>query len=248
LRLFLAAIFFSVLALIGRPAAADEAAASRARELRERGNEAMQSGRPEDALRLYREAHALVPDPALHYNEGRALQALARYPEALDALERFDKEASLALKEKVGRLTGLMDEVRAKVATVRIACDVNGASVRLGDRRLGLTPLAPVRVNAGRALLEVSAEGYKLYTEEVALAGGVESTLRVPLVAASPPPARRPEAPPAPRSATSYTWLWITGAVAVVAATVAIVAATQIERGPDQGTIPPGSIGAGLRF
>src|SRR5688572_32317740 len=62
-------------------------------ELKKRGDDAMESGRPADALAAYVEAYAISKDPALLYNKGRALQALTEYPRALEELEAFDKSA-----------------------------------------------------------------------------------------------------------------------------------------------------------
>src|SRR5215212_6386311 len=54
------------------------------------GDEAMDTFRFADALAAYTDAYAITKDTALLYNMGRALQALNRFPEALDKLEAFD--------------------------------------------------------------------------------------------------------------------------------------------------------------
>src|SRR4051794_30916405 len=75
------------------PPAAAAPAVSRAAELKKRGDDAMDSLRYDDALAAYAEAYGITRDAALLYNQGRALQALGRYPEALASIERFAKEA-----------------------------------------------------------------------------------------------------------------------------------------------------------
>lgn len=256
LLVLLSAIFFVTAAHAqpSPPASAD--ATTKSRELRDRANEAMTTGRPEEALRLYREAKALAPDPALLYNEGRALQALARYPEALVVLEQFDAEASADLKTRAGRLTALLDEVRAKVAVLRLSCNVQGARVRLGDRRVGTTPFEPTRVNAGPALLEVSADGYVTHTQEVTLAGGVvETNISVTLEQASKNAGvvapmtssttqDKTTEPPPKKSIFATWWFWTAVGVVATGVGVGIVIATQTEKDPATGTIGTGRIGA----
>jgi hypothetical protein len=135
------------------------------------------------ALKAYEQAYALSPNPALLYNRGRALQSLARYPEALDALEQFGKQADEALKAKVAGLADLMADIAAKVATVDVRCNIPGGRILLGGHEVGTTPLAqPIRVNAGRTTLEVLAEGYFPYRKDVDLAGGKKTDLTVILL------------------------------------------------------------------
>lgn len=154
----------------------------KAAQLKRQGNEAMERGRPADALAMYRAAYEAEPDAALLYNMGRAYQALADYPQALEYLTRFDKEASPKLKERVPNLAALIAEVQARVTTVTIVVNVDGATVRLGNRRLGKTPLeAPVQVNAGKFTLEVNSDQHLPYEQEVDLAGGKTVTLNVAL-------------------------------------------------------------------
>lgn len=147
--------------------------AARVAEIKKRGDDAMDTGRPADALTAYAEAYALSKDPALLFNKGRALQALGDYPQAIVELEAFDKAASPELKARVPGLAKLIDSVKQKVTTVTISCDVDRALIRLRDRTLGRCPMIqPVVVNAGPGRLEVSAEGYFPWQRELALPPG----------------------------------------------------------------------------
>lgn len=133
----------------------------------------MDSGRPADALAAYEEAYALEPRPALLYNRGRAQQALEHYPEALDLLEQFERTAPPQLLAKVPALKEIIREVRGRVTTLIVRCDVAGAKVRLRGQIVGVTPIATgVRVSAGAADLEVLREGHENYSERVMLPGG----------------------------------------------------------------------------
>lgn len=159
---------------------ADEAA--RAAELKKRGDDAMDSGRPADALGAYIEAYTLSREPALLYNKGRALQSLGEYPQALEELAAFERTAPAELKARVPGLSRTIAELRARVTTVSIACDTMGARVRFRDRTLGTCPLPPTLVVvSGRGMLEVTAEGYFPYLREVDLPPGGVASLDVRL-------------------------------------------------------------------
>lgn len=144
------------------PAATD---ADRAAVLRDQGNQAMLDMRYVDALAAYEQSLALAPQylGAL-YSIARAHQLLGEFPEALTALERFDREAPPETKARVGRLDQLFGELRARVGTLHLTCDVIGARVLIRDKLIGTTPLAPTRLPAGSATLEVELDGF--FTEK----------------------------------------------------------------------------------
>jgi len=161
-----------VMAQVNEPSADDRA---RAAELKQRGDAAIDSMRYGEAVDAYTMAYGITKDPALLYNRGRALQALGDFPGALEALEGFAATADAELKARVPKLAELLADVRAHVGTLVLNCNVAGARVLLREKVVGKTPLSgPLRVTAGAASIEVTAEGYLLYTKNVELpAGGV---------------------------------------------------------------------------
>jgi hypothetical protein len=101
------------------------------------------------------------------------LQALGRYPEALEEMERFQAEASPDLKSRVPKLAELIAELRAKITTLSLSSNVGGARVVVYDRVVGTTPLGkPLKLRAGRTTVEVTADGYAPFTRTVELVGG----------------------------------------------------------------------------
>ncbi|MEZ4220130.1 MAG: PEGA domain-containing protein [Polyangiaceae bacterium] len=156
---------------------------SEAEALKARGDAAMSKLSYERALSYYEQAYTLAPTPALNYNRGRALQALARYPEALEQFETFKKLAPPELRARVPKLDELIEEVRSRVSTVKLTCNVAGARVVVAGRVLGTTPLGDLRVNAGRAQLEVSRDGYLPFSKAVTLNGNQVHRVDVKLLA-----------------------------------------------------------------
>jgi hypothetical protein len=135
-----------------------------------------------DALAAYSDAYAITKDTALLYNMGRALQALNRFPEALDKLEAFDAAASAELKERVPRLPKLIAELRQRVSTLTIKTNVEGARVLVRNTVVGKAPLPkPIRFTAGTAEIEIDAEGYFPAKKIVELPGGSGVSVDLPL-------------------------------------------------------------------
>jgi len=117
---------------------------------------------------------------------GRAYEALSENPAALDKLEQFQRQAPPELRARVPGLAERIASVRAHVATVTITSNVPGARVILGNKVIGTTPFSsPIATNAGRTVLEVSAEGYHTLHRDVDLKGGESITVDAPLTSKS---------------------------------------------------------------
>lgn len=173
--LVLALSTFAALAASAAPAAAGPQGAGAA--LKASGDALMREKRYGEALAAYEAAAKSLPDPALHYNRGRALQFLGRHPESLTALRLFRAEAPASVRARVPTLDALIAEVRSHVALLRLGCEVKGARVLLGHQEIGRTPFAaPLAVNAGRATLEILADGYEPFSTQVDLAGDEAAT------------------------------------------------------------------------
>jgi hypothetical protein len=160
------------------PAAEKSASAAEAAELKEAGDRAMQRLDYDAALDSYERAYKLDPNPALLYNRGRALQALGRHPEALDQLEAFERQAPEELKARVPKLAELIASIQARVSTLALTSNVGGARVLVRGRLRGTTPMPPIRLNAGTATIEVSAEGYHPFKQTVKLPGRGQLAVR----------------------------------------------------------------------
>jgi hypothetical protein len=162
--------------------AAPEAEPEDAAALRDRGNTAMLAMRYADALDLYRRASALAPDQVgLHYSMARAHQFLGEYPEALAALELFVRRASADDLAKVGPLDVLFAELRPRVSALSLRCTVDGARVIVGDKIVGVTPIAGLPLPAGAATVQVELDGFFTERRDVVLPGGGSLALEVEL-------------------------------------------------------------------
>lgn len=158
----------------------------RAAVLRAAGNQAMIEMRYVDALAAYQQAAALAPDyTGVLYSIARAHQLLGEFAEALKTLERFDREASPEVKAKVGGLDRLFSELRARVGTLELSSNVNGARVLLRNKVLGTTPLPPTRLEAGAATLDLELDGFFPVHREIVVPAGGRLSLELSLHARS---------------------------------------------------------------
>lgn len=151
------------------PTPADVARAAKAR-----GDDALDRGRPSEALTAYEASYAAVPNPALLYNRARAHERLGQYPRALELLERFKLDADAALLARVPKLDELLDDYRKRTTRLFISVDQRDVEVRLGETVVGKTPLPqPLVVNAGPATaLTIANERFFPVEKSVELPGG----------------------------------------------------------------------------
>jgi hypothetical protein len=152
-------------------------------EFKSAGDQAMQAKHYEQALAAYDRAFELEAHPSLLFNRGRALQALNRYPEALDAIVAFREQAPAELAAKAGDLDELLANLRQHVTSLKIICIVPGARAVLAGKPLGSTPFAaPMRVNSGSSQLVVTADGYLPFEKDLVLPAAGSQTVEIALV------------------------------------------------------------------
>jgi hypothetical protein len=176
--LLVCALLFAV---IGRPvqvhAQADAAASA---QLKAQADALMDASDYPAALAKYKEAYAKLADPALLYNQGRALELMGRFPEALELLRRFDAQASPELHAKVPNLPQLIATIEEQTCDLSVSITardqagqvptLKNLTIKLGDEVIGSTATMQRRVNArADATLEVTADGYEPYRATIDL-------------------------------------------------------------------------------
>ncbi len=171
------ALSFATSALAAPPAKVEE--------LKAAADEAMDNLRYAEALDGDQQAYTLSHDPRFLYNMGRALGALGRYPEAVDRLERFRLDAPADLKAKVPNLEQLIADFKKHVSVLSVRSNVQGARVLVRDKAVGETPIGELKLNSGKAVVEVSADEYETQKREVDLPEGGALDLSFELVKAA---------------------------------------------------------------
>jgi tetratricopeptide repeat protein/PEGA domain-containing protein len=235
-------------------------AAQAALDLRRKGNAAMDAGRYEEAIGFYEEALKLDPGAKLFYNTANAYERVGRYADALTSFLRFKQSASRDELDSAPNLDKRLATLRTKVADLAVSGNVPGAHVRVRNVEVGQVPPSgplEVSVNAGRADVEIAADGYRSYRAAHELEGGRSTAIKVRLVP-NERPAVAPERAASDETASplwSQWWFWA-GAGALVAGSVITIYALSSEKSPgrsdwgDPIVSPKGSSlnGLGLRF
>ncbi len=234
----------AALADVAPPTAAQQKEAA---ALKLRADSEMESLRYAEALADYTRAYDLSPDPVLLYNRGRVLQALERFAEALDQIERFAHEAPPELRARVPKLQELLADLGGRVSALTIRCDVPGARVLVRDKVVATTPASgPIRLNSGPAVVEVDADGYEPFRRSVQLPGGGAVQLDATLTPKEPGPVAAGGSSSAEsRPITTRWWFW-TGVGVVVVGGAVLTYALLTDKPAGHGDIAPGQVSGPL--
>ncbi|MGH7684367.1 MAG: PEGA domain-containing protein, partial [Vulcanimicrobiaceae bacterium] len=154
---------------------------TQAATLKQQADAAFDGKKYQEALSLYDQSYALVPNVAIFYNRGRVYGYLGQYPRAEEELEHFASDAPPDLKAKVPGFDAILADVRNHVATLHVNCAVSGAHVLVGSMDVGVTPLADVKVNAAPSRIDVLADGYYPFHKSIDLPGGKTTAIDVAL-------------------------------------------------------------------
>jgi hypothetical protein len=202
----------------------------------------------EAAVTAFEASLRLYPTRSALFNLANCLRATHRYAEALDALERLQREYGDELDEPMRTAVETqLAELVNLTAELVIAADQDGATVRVDDRIIGHTPLSgPIRLSPGPHVVEASLAGFeparvnvelvsretlthRFTLEKIQSPQAAEPPPATPPPAAGPPPAVEPPPPVAPPdrgASTLGTAGWVTAGVG--AAVLAGGAATGI--------------------
>ena len=143
----------------------------------------MDQDRYADAVVLYQRAYELSSDPALLYNQGRALEALGDYPAALEKLEIFERDASPTVRAKVPGLHELIVDLRGRIATLVVRSNAPSARLLVRQKDEGIiNGEKRLATRAGAASVEVDADGYETFRREVDLAAGATLVIDANLI------------------------------------------------------------------
>ncbi|HEY2731741.1 MAG TPA: hypothetical protein VGK52_17480 [Polyangia bacterium] len=240
-----------VIAAPVEPAA--EPARAHARALMQEGAQQMDDRQYDKAVESFSEAYRLVPSPKVLYNLGIAYLSVARYADALQALEGFLKEETDAPAANQATARRHVDDLRAKVVTLELKSDRPGADLALDGRSLGAVtfdhPLVidpgphDLRARAGEDVVEEAftaqpGQSMALTLTFTAAPNGAPgpTTAGAQTLALAPPapapPALIAAAPaPAPRPVYRRPWFWaaVGGGAAVAAAVILVLALSRTE-------------------
>ncbi|NMC69108.1 MAG: tetratricopeptide repeat protein [Myxococcales bacterium] len=237
----------------GAGAAPDaQAEASRSFEI---GMRLMEEQNWAGALAAFQRAYDLAPHYAVLFNIGYCQKQLQRYPEALEAFQRYLSEGGDRIRpEKRAEAEQAIADLQIFLSRVRIVVSVDGAQVFVDGVPRGTSPLAePLVLGAGHHVVEARAAEHRDARAEFDLGGAEEREVTLALerlVAVAPPPPVEPppppvEPPPPPHPVEPEEWYddwlgWTLGGIGLGVAGVgagflggAAVKASKAEDEPD---------------
>lgn len=176
-RFVLVGVIWSFAAVVAAQPVLDPVAV----DLKRQGDQAIDAGLYEEALDAYSRALAIQPGPALHYNRGRALQALGRFAEAIAELEEFERTAPPELLQAVPRLAEMMTSVRARVARLTLVTQPRDAVVFIDGTEILSSRRQDLALDAGEHRLRIEASEFLSHEQRFSLAQGQARTLSVEL-------------------------------------------------------------------
>ncbi|MFO8073890.1 MAG: PEGA domain-containing protein [Polyangia bacterium] len=178
--LFFAIVLLPTLAS-ARPAAAQDPREDEARVEFERGESLLDSGEVEKAAEALDKAYEILPDFKYLWLIGQVQMELGNKWRALQAYERYladgGKRIPVSRAAKAGRR---IERLRSQVGSIRIDCQVEGATVFVDGSKRGTTPLSePLPADAGMRQLKVERDGDLLHREVVRVGAGQEVSVAV---------------------------------------------------------------------
>ncbi len=167
----------------GQAPTPSDVARAEARERFDRGLRLFNGGDNAGALVEFKRAYDLVANTLVLYNIGLVYAQTGRAVEATDALDRVLSRPGELSAERLAIARRTRDEQAARIASVAVAANVEGARVEVDGIEVGTTPLsASLRITSGTHVVGLVAAGYSPQRKEIAIAGGESQSLTFEVV------------------------------------------------------------------
>jgi hypothetical protein len=220
----------------GGPSAAEQA---EARTRYKKGLELYDEGAFDAALIELQRAHELSPSYKILYNVALVYLQLNDYAGSLKNFKRYLADGGKKVDGKrKAEIEKEIAKLQARVATVTLEVNVEGATVSVDDLEVGQTPLeAPLVLNAGKRRLSLQKRGYSPFAKVVVLAGGDEKKLSFELKSTAASAAAtgkagakgplgkgpEPKADEGPTRPVPWLWWGVTGGLAAGTAVAGVL-------------------------
>ncbi len=192
------------------------------------------AGRYEQAVREFLEAYRLSRKVDLLWNIARCYQHMDD-PGRMTSYYKQYLAARPAAQDRA-QIEAEIARAAPRVGTLIVHSSAPGAELRVDGELVGLAPVDPILLTAGRHKVEASHGEYAPFAVEVDVPGGTTTEVTATLKeAGAPPPAVEPApalerpadlvAPPPPPPQRRWVWGVVGGAAAAVVVAAAVVIA-----------------------
>ena len=189
-------LLISCLVVLSAPAEVSAEEGADARALFLRGVELFQQGEYEEAAGAFRQSYASNPAPIALLNLAMCQRELFQYVESIDTLEQFLAMDPDSLRgDQVATARRFMDEMTARIGTVRISLEPAHAVVTVDDAEVPPANLSSLRLRAGPHRVSARAEGYEEVSEDIQVVAQRVTEVPLSLAVVQTPPVEEPPPP-----------------------------------------------------
>ena len=183
LRVASLSLLCGLLPAAGAPSAAPAGSALSAGDLkREEGRRHFQQGvalyeegNHAGALAEFQAAYNTAPAPTILYNIGLTYRALYRYPDAIEALQRYLVEGTSdgqLTPQRRAQLQQFIEEMKSLLAPITLVVTPSTARVNIDSRETALPDRGVVQLAAGSHAIRVAADGHEPQHREITVVAG----------------------------------------------------------------------------
>lgn len=152
------------------------------------GVDLFEQGDFQGAARAFEEANTARPHVVYLYNLGLTYERLGDDVRVVDTLTELLKDPGVLKPEKVEVAKKALARAEARIGTIEIVCEVDGANVDASDGAVGKCPSAgPIKRPPGLLFLTVTANGYAPYFLPIEVKAGQTTTAKLDLVPVDKP-------------------------------------------------------------
>lgn len=244
----------------------DAQAKARAQGLLSEGTTAYGRGDYAAALDKFTAAYKIFPSPKLWFNIGQANRDLGRPVDAVEAFDRFLRDAGDAPPETLAEARRSAAELKTKLGQIQVSCAVDGTEITVDGKQVGSTPLGEMLwTTPGRHQVAAQHAGYAPAIEDVLVTTGKIATVNIEVLPVDLRPANRtadgaivgPDGAAAADQGAApkpplyrRTWFWVVAGVVIAAgAGAAIIIANSGDGGGGGASgVPATTLGAQRAF
>ncbi len=149
----------------------------------QRGVKAFKANRFGEAASEFRTAYETLPAYPVLYNIGQVDVALGDAVGAVDAFEKYLSEGGSKIpKERKQAVEVELEKQRARIGTIVLQVQPEGAEVRVDGKLIGKAPLSePLRLTEGKREIVVIASGYDTRVRELEVASKSQAEIEIKL-------------------------------------------------------------------
>jgi hypothetical protein len=136
------------------------------------------------ALAEFQAAYNTAPAPTILYNIGLTYRALYRYPDAIQALQRYLVEGTSdgqLTPQRREQLQRFIEEMKSLLAPITLLVTPPGARVNIDGRETNLPADGKIELAAGSHKIEVAADGHEPQQREITVVAGEAARVEMQL-------------------------------------------------------------------